>query len=186
MRAAFCILSVCMLFLLGSAHAAPDTVGDLPAGAARCIGAADGNMHGEVTFAIPPGQSDARTTDPVIALKPDQSCEIPALALRLLEQGTMALKARILSDGTMADVQVVSPFRNQYLNNATLRLAQTELKFSPAINNGMPIDVERVLNVTLRIVFDPLWLADPSLKNPAPSEQLAFGLDWLALGHDFK
>lgn len=182
MRATFCILSLCVLFLLVSARAATDTIGDLPADAARCIGAPDGNVHGELTFAIPAGQGAIGIIDPALGLKPRQSCEVPALLIRLQDQGTVVLKLQILSDGTVADVQVAAPSRFDRLNDAALRLARTELAFSPATNAGMPIDVERLIDVTFRTVTDELWFADPPLKNPAPSEQLAFGLDRLRWG----
>lgn len=182
MRAVFCILSLFVLLVLGSARSATDSVGDLATDAVQCIGAPIGNLRSVITFAFAQGTAGAGTTDPILGLNPAQSCEIPSQLIVGQQRGTVGVKLRILSNGTVADVQVAAPSRSNLLNDAAIRLAPRVLMFSPATNKGIPTDVERLINVTFNVQVDELWYVKPSLQNPAPSEQLAFGLDRLRWG----
>ncbi len=72
----------------------------------------------------------------------------PAQLIRDQVEGTVILYAVIHSDGTVGEVRVLEGFQDQLNENA--RLALLRWHFRPAMKNGVPVDLEAVVQIPFR------------------------------------
>ena|SRR6185295_13102843 len=67
--------------------------------------------------------------------------DYPMVSIQRQEQGTVGLRFLVLEDGSIGDVQVISPTKFPRLNNAALVYARNKWRFKPAMKDGNPIRV---------------------------------------------
>jgi protein TonB len=72
----------------------------------------------------------------------------PAQLIRDQVEGNVVLYAVIHSDGTVGEVRVLEGFHQQLDENA--RLALLRWHFRPAMKNGVPVDLEAVVQIPFR------------------------------------
>ena len=72
-----------------------------------------------------------------------------AAAAREKVQGTVTLAALVLKDGTLANIRVVGSLDPRLDSSAVAAL--TQWRFQPARKNGVPIDLEVLIQIPFRI-----------------------------------
>ena len=91
-----------------------------------------------------PGPGDLST--PVATNKVDPA--YPPQLMREQVEGTVVLYAIIHADGTVGEVRVLEGFQDQLDENA--RVALMRWHFRPAMKNGLPVELEAVVQIPFR------------------------------------
>jgi protein TonB len=83
----------------------------------------------------PPTPATATTSHQVTA------DDYPPVSIRLQEQGKVAIKYTIATDGTVTDCAVTTPSGKPRLDDAACTMVKKRWKFKPATQDGKPVSV---------------------------------------------
>ena len=84
---------------------------------------------------------------------PEFGCsDYPPISARLQEQGAVLINVRIGENGRVASAELATSSGKARLDNAALVLAQQKLKFTPAIQDGKPVESLGDLKVTYHLL----------------------------------
>jgi len=99
------------------------------------------------------GQETDGTSNPVLAPDlPNLGCYYGPISARLQEQGSILLSIEVLADGAVGLVRDVgSSIGKTRLMDQAVEIAQTVLRFRPAIRDGRPVAVVRRVSIDFRI-----------------------------------
>jgi TonB family protein len=123
-----------------------------------------------IAVAITDAKEADGTANPVLDPNlPDLGCEYPTLSVRLLEQGSVTLGFHVLADGSVADIQLIDPDHATRLSEVAVNIAHKTLRFLPAMKDGRPVEVERRIVFTFKIIRLPPVPDHPFLVPVLPS-----------------
>lgn len=94
----------------------------------------------------------ATAPSPELITDPNLGCDYPPRAALFQENGTVKLQIHLLADGSVSAANILVPANYKDITDYALRLAQTRLRFLPALQNGTAVEADAVLEVRFRVI----------------------------------